>query len=62
MASTELPAIYSSMIYYLYLPLAMLSSLLVLDEAITTRKLAGAALVIGASASLSLYRYRRQAN
>ena len=61
-ASTELPAIYSSMIYYLYLPLAMLSSLLVLDEAITTRKLAGAALVIGASASLSLYRYRRQAN
>ena len=58
-ASTELPAIYTSMIYYLYLPLALVSSVLLLDEELTLRKLGGVALVVGVSIALSTYRYRR---
>lgn len=58
-ASTELPAIYSSMIYYLYLPGALVGSVLFLDEQITAQKLLGCALVLGASTALSVYRYRR---
>ena len=58
-ASTELPAIFTSMIFYLYLPLAMLASVLALDEPMTARKLLGAGLVIATSITLSLYRYRR---
>ncbi len=57
--STELPAIYSSMIYYLYLPGALIGSVLFLGEEVTTRKLLGCALVFAASAALSLYRYQR---
>jgi drug/metabolite transporter (DMT)-like permease len=60
-ASTELPALYTSMAYYLYLPLAMIYSAAFLGEAMTTQKLLGAALVIGSSVALSLYRYRRVA-
>ncbi len=58
-ASTELPAIYSSMIYYLYLPGALAGSVIFLQEEVTTEKLLGCALVLGASTALSLYRYRR---
>ena len=58
-SSTELPAIYSSIIYYFYLPLAMAGSVLFLDEALTPQKLLGAALVVGSSLALSLYRFRR---
>ncbi|MEM9256998.1 MAG: DMT family transporter [Pseudomonadota bacterium] len=58
-ASTELPAIYTSMIYYLYLPLALIGSVLFLHEDLTERKVLGTVLVISASASLSIYRYRR---
>ncbi|MCP5205479.1 MAG: DMT family transporter [Pseudomonadales bacterium] len=58
-ASTELPAIYASMIYFMYLPGAVIGSALFLDEAITPLKLTGCALVLGSSAALSLYRYRR---
>lgn len=58
-SSTELPAIYSSMIYYLYLPGALVGSVLFLDEPMTPEKLAGCALVLGSSTALSLYRYRR---
>jgi drug/metabolite transporter (DMT)-like permease len=57
--STELPAIYSSMIYYLYLPGALAGSVIFLGEAVTARKLFGCILVLGASTALSLYRYRR---
>lgn len=56
-SSTELPAIYTSLIYYLYLPLAMFSSVIFLDEELTTDKLVGCCLVIAASVGLSLYRY-----
>jgi len=57
--STELPAIYSSMIYYLYLPGALIGSALFLGEPMTPVKVAGCSLVLGSSAALSLYRYRR---
>ncbi|MBA6413340.1 DMT family transporter [Parahaliea sp. F7430] len=57
--STELPALYSSMIYYLYLPLAMIGSLVFLGEEITLQKLFGAALVVGSSIALSIYRFHR---
>lgn len=59
-ATTELPAIYTSMIYFLYLPGAFVGSVVFLDEPITSRKLFGCAVVLGASAALSLYRYRRE--
>ncbi|RLQ21807.1 DMT family transporter [Seongchinamella sediminis] len=58
-ASTELPAIYASMIYYLYLPGALIGSAIFLGEPMTPVKVAGCALVLGSSAALSLYRYRR---
>ncbi len=57
-ASTELPAIYASMIYYLYLPGALVGSVIFLDEPVTATKLIGCAMVFGSSAALSLYRYR----
>jgi drug/metabolite transporter (DMT)-like permease len=57
--STELPAIYSSMIYYLYLPGALIGSVIFLDEEVTPSKLLGCAMVLGSSAALSLYRYQR---
>jgi len=59
--TTELPAIYPSMIYFLYLPGAFAGSVVFLNEPVTPRKLFGCAVVLGASAALSLYRYRRTA-
>lgn len=58
-ASTELPALYASMIYFLYLPGAVIGSALFLGEPMTPVKLAGCAVVLGSSAALSVYRYRR---
>lgn len=58
-ASTELPAIYSSMIYFLYLPGALIGSALFLGEPITPVKVLGCTMVFGSSAALSLYRFRR---
>ncbi len=58
-SSTELPALHSSMIYYLYLPGALTGSAVFLGESFTAQKVIGCLLVIGASASLSVYRYRR---
>ena len=57
--STELPAIYTSMIYFLYLPGAVLGSMIFLGEPLTSRKLVGCTMVLLASVALSLYRYRR---
>lgn len=59
-ASTELPAIYASMIYYLYLPGALVGSVIFLGEEVTSAKLIGCAMVFGSSAALSIYRYRRR--
>ncbi len=56
--TTELPAIYSSMIYFLYLPGAVVGSVVFLGEAMDARKLTGCAIVLLASAALSWHRYR----
>ena len=58
-ASTELPAVFAGVIYYIYIPLAMISSSLFLNEAITPAKLLGAGMIIGASTWVTLYRWRR---
>lgn len=55
-ATTELPAIYPTLIYYLYMPMAMLGSAIFLDEEMTSRKLIGAALILCASTAIALYR------
>ncbi len=57
--TTELPALYSSMIYYLYLPGALIGSAVFLQEPITGRKLLGISMVFGASIGLTLYRMLR---
>jgi drug/metabolite transporter (DMT)-like permease len=59
-ASTELPALYASMIYFLYLPGALIGSALFLGEPITPVKILGCVLVFGSSAALAIYRYRRR--
>lgn len=58
-ASTELPAIYTSMMYYLYVPIALVSSVLLLDETLTVNKIVGAVLILTASLGVTLLRYRR---
>lgn len=60
-ASTELPAVFAGIIYYAYIPLAMISSSLLLDEALTPQKLLGAATIIVASTLVIVYRWRRSA-
>ncbi|WP_299975750.1 DMT family transporter [uncultured Pseudoteredinibacter sp.] len=59
-ASTELPALFTAMIYYLYVPLAMLSSYYFLKEEIGLKMMLGAALIILANMSLALLQWRRQ--
>lgn len=56
-ATTELPAIWSSMIYFLYLPGAFVGAVVFLDEPVTTAKLTGCYIVLSSSAALALYRY-----
>lgn len=58
-ATTELPALFSSVIYYLYVPLAMLSSSVFLNEAISSEKLFGVSLILLSSIAITLYRWRR---
>ncbi len=59
-ASTELPAVFTGVIYYVYVPLAMLSSAVFLDEQMTVAKLLGACLIIGSSTAVTLWRWRQQ--
>ena len=56
--TTELPAIFTSLIYYLYVPLAMLSSAVFLEEPIGPQKVAGAALIIASSMVATAWRWR----
>ncbi len=58
-ASTELPAIYTSLIYYLYVPIAMLLSSLFLQEEITVEMISGTCLIIGANLGLAILDWRR---
>ncbi len=56
--STELPPIFTSMIYYLYVPISMLLSVMLLDESLTAEKLSGAAMILVGSVGVTLYRWR----
>lgn len=58
-ASTELPPLFTGLIYYLYVPSTMLSSWLLLDEAITLPKLLGASMILGASTVVTYLRFKR---
>lgn len=60
--TTELMPLYTSMIYYLYVPLAMLQSIWFLDEPLTPEKIAGATLIVSSSIGISLYRAFRAKN
>lgn len=57
-ASTELPPVFTGMIYYLYIPSAMVSSAFFLDEALTPEKLLGAGLIILSSTFVTYYRWQ----
>lgn len=59
-ASTELPAVFTSTIYYLYAPIAMLLSALLLGETIGITMMAGALLIIGTNVTLLWWRARAQ--
>lgn len=56
--STELPALFTSLIYYLYVPISMSLSVLLIDETLTTEKIAGAVMIVGASTGITVYRWR----
>lgn len=58
-ASTELPAVFTAMIYYLYVPLAMVSSYYFLQEQISQTMVIGAALIIIANMSLAFLQWYR---
>lgn len=47
-ATTELPAVVASACHYLYIPIAMALSYYFMNEAITTNKVVGAILIVGA--------------
>ena len=57
-ASTELPAVFTGIIYYLYVPSAMLSSAYFLEEEITIQKMIGASLIILSSCFVVYYRWQ----
>lgn len=59
-ASTELPAVFSGLIYYLYIPLAMLQAAWFLDEEMTGRKLVAMAMILGAGVTVTAFRWYRR--
>ncbi|WP_251360075.1 DMT family transporter [Kangiella sp. TOML190] len=56
--STELNHVVTSIVYYLYVPIAMALSFFLLNEELTANKLIGAGLVICANIAGIYYRYR----
>lgn len=58
--STELPAVLTAVTYYLYVPIAMLASFWLLDEAMDAQKIIGAALIIGGNIGTALLAWQRQ--
>ena len=52
----ELAAPHVSMMYYLYVPLAMLQSVCFLDESISTEKILGASMIVSSNIGISIYR------
>ena len=60
-ASTELPGPLAAVIYYLYIPWAMVISVVLLDEAITWQMLLGAGLIIAANIVVALFHRKPKA-
>jgi drug/metabolite transporter (DMT)-like permease len=57
--STELPAVLTGVIYYLYVPIAMVGSFYWLDEDMGETKILGAALIFGANIATALLSWRK---
>lgn len=58
-ASTELPGIITSLVYYLYLPLAILLSAIFLGEQLSLRMGVGAAMILSANIAQSILAWKR---
>ncbi len=58
--TTELNHVVTSIVYYLYVPVAMLLSYFVLNEVMTNDKLIGAGLILGANLAGILYRSKHK--
>ncbi|WP_444996687.1 DMT family transporter [Aliikangiella sp. IMCC44359] len=61
-ASTELPTNMTAIIYYAYVPLAMLLSYFVLNETLTWQKILGASLIIAANIQIVILHQRSKKN
>lgn len=59
-SSSELPAIATSLIYYLYVPIAMVTSFIFLGEALSAGMIAGAACIIFANLLTAMLAWRRR--
>ena len=59
-ASTEMPPLFTSVIYYLYLPSAMIQAAYFADEPLDTQKSLAAGMIVVASVGITYYRWRRQ--
>jgi len=57
-ASTELPSNLTAVIYYAYVPVAMILSFIFLNESMTWQKLVGAFLIIGANVMVIFFHQR----
>lgn len=58
-SSTELPPVITSVAYYLYVPITMVGSFILLDEEITARMVTGACLIISANLAIALLAWWR---
>jgi len=58
-ASSELPPVITGVAYYLYVPIAMIGSFLLLDEHISPRMILGALFIIAANISVALLAWNR---
>lgn len=57
--SSELPAVITGVMYYLYVPIAMLSSFYFLQEPMTPVMVLGAIFIVGANITIALMTWRR---
>lgn len=57
-SSTELPAIITSLVYYLYLPVAILLSVVFLGEDLSAKMIVGAAMILSANIIQSVFAWR----
>ncbi|MGI1679714.1 MAG: DMT family transporter [Cellvibrionaceae bacterium] len=57
--SSELPGVITGVVYYLYVPIAMISSYYLLKEVITPVMVVGAILIVGANIMIALMTWRR---